>query len=366
MCVCVTATMSQWKSSNPTVKRILKEVEEMRKNPSDLFRAWPLEGDIFEWHFTLRGPLDTPYARGLYHGRLQLPTDWPFKPPDLFFMTPSGRFELDTKICLSITSYHPETYQPVSISQVLEAVIVHFCEEGNGSIGAVNASAERREQLALESWNWRCKSCNLCNSECLPPRSVEDLQPGVSSPAAGPVASVNSPPPPPPPSLPQSLSADRWEHSPQSPGLRSGTTLGVGGGSTSHVREVDFPGGEGGKERREHEDEDADRTPAMGPLRSPFAHSSSSASWRRGGGLCEEGGCTPGAHGNGSRSLTENQSLAEHTSTLARMSHHARFSRVLPATFKSLFPSPLDGAIWFAMTLLAVVVVFKFSLAMWI
>ena len=54
---------------------------------SDLFRAWPLEGDIFEWHFTLRGPLDTPYARGLYHGRLQLPTDWPFKPPDLFFMT---------------------------------------------------------------------------------------------------------------------------------------------------------------------------------------------------------------------------------------------------------------------------------------
>lgn len=38
---------------------------------------------------------------------LQLPSEYPFKPPEVYMLTPSGRFEVNKKICLSISSFHP-------------------------------------------------------------------------------------------------------------------------------------------------------------------------------------------------------------------------------------------------------------------
>jgi ubiquitin-conjugating enzyme E2 J1 len=40
-----------------------------------------------------------------------LPLDYPFKPPNIVFLTPNGRFEAGKKICLSISAYHPEEWQ---------------------------------------------------------------------------------------------------------------------------------------------------------------------------------------------------------------------------------------------------------------
>jgi hypothetical protein len=39
--------------------------------------------------------------------RMQLPSEYPFKPPEVYMLTPSGRFEINKKICLSISSFHP-------------------------------------------------------------------------------------------------------------------------------------------------------------------------------------------------------------------------------------------------------------------
>ena len=47
------------------------------------------QDNLFEWHFTLRGPADTPFANGLYHGRILLDSDYPFKPPDFMLLTVS-------------------------------------------------------------------------------------------------------------------------------------------------------------------------------------------------------------------------------------------------------------------------------------
>lgn len=40
------------------VKRLMKELSELEGNPSPEFTARPLEDDLFEWHFTLRGPAE--------------------------------------------------------------------------------------------------------------------------------------------------------------------------------------------------------------------------------------------------------------------------------------------------------------------
>lgn len=71
-----------------------------------------IKDNLFEWHFTIRGPSDTVYQNGVYHGRIILPPEYPMKPPSLILLTPNGRFEVNKKICLSISGYHPETWLP--------------------------------------------------------------------------------------------------------------------------------------------------------------------------------------------------------------------------------------------------------------
>src|SRR5712671_7521933 len=50
-----------------------------------------------EWHCTLRGPAGTDFEGGLYHFRIRLPAEYPFRPPSIMLLTPNGRFELNTK-----------------------------------------------------------------------------------------------------------------------------------------------------------------------------------------------------------------------------------------------------------------------------
>lgn len=72
---------------NPAIKRILADVKELQKHPSNRYHAAPLEENMFEWHFTIRGPPDTPFEGGIYHGRILLPSEYPFKPPNIVFLT---------------------------------------------------------------------------------------------------------------------------------------------------------------------------------------------------------------------------------------------------------------------------------------
>jgi ubiquitin-conjugating enzyme E2 J2 len=44
--------------------------------------------NILEWHFVIKGPKDTPYVGGSYHGKLVFPTDYPYKPPAIMMLTP--------------------------------------------------------------------------------------------------------------------------------------------------------------------------------------------------------------------------------------------------------------------------------------
>ena len=69
------------------MKRIIREVREMEMEDSDEFVAEPLESDIFEWIFAVRGPLGTDFEGGIYMGRITLPADYPFKPPSFMLLT---------------------------------------------------------------------------------------------------------------------------------------------------------------------------------------------------------------------------------------------------------------------------------------
>ncbi len=147
-------------STNPTLRRIRADIRELTLSPSPMYSARPLESDMFLWHFTIRGPPGTDFEGGTYHGKIILPPDYPFKPPNIVFLTPTGRFQVNTKICLSISAYHPEMWQPAwGIRLILEAVVSFMPTRGEGAIGAIECRPEERRRLAKLSNDWVCSCC---------------------------------------------------------------------------------------------------------------------------------------------------------------------------------------------------------------
>ena len=143
--------------------------------------------NLFEWHFTLRGVKGSDYENGLYHGKIILPEEYPLKAPDLVFLTKSGRFETGKNICLSITSYHNESWTPAwNIMTILEAVGAFFLVEEAG-IGYVKNDSVQRKQLAKDSRNFKCDVCGqngpmvekilIDNESWVPPVKVAQVAP---------------------------------------------------------------------------------------------------------------------------------------------------------------------------------------------
>lgn len=156
----------------PTIRRLMREVAELSSssaNPTPAFHAAPVsDADLHEWHFTLVGPPSpSPYAGGIYHGRITLPPTYPLKPPNFRFLTPSGRFETNREICLSISGFHEETWMPAwGVRTALTALRSFMAEQGTaGQVGGLEARDDVRKRLASESRSWKCDGCGQKTNE---------------------------------------------------------------------------------------------------------------------------------------------------------------------------------------------------------
>ena len=147
--------------SNISLKRIQKEFQNMINDPSEDFYANPIKDDMFCWHFTIRGPPDTEFEGGLYHGIIKLPMSYPNRPPSIMFLTPNGRFDVNMDVCLSMTRYHKEEWQAAwTIRSMLEAIIAFFpVKEEHNAIGALDSSVESRKHFAKLSVKYKCDVC---------------------------------------------------------------------------------------------------------------------------------------------------------------------------------------------------------------
>lgn len=64
----------------------MREAQELSQPTADYF-AQPVDDNLFEWHFTVRGPSDSDFEGGVYHGRISLPPEYPLKPPSIMLLT---------------------------------------------------------------------------------------------------------------------------------------------------------------------------------------------------------------------------------------------------------------------------------------
>ena len=140
------------------LQRLRKEFAALQKKPLEGIRAAPLESNILEWHYVIEGAKDSPYKGGFYHGTLVFPKEYPFKPPSIMMMTPNGRFETNTRLCLSMSDFHPESWNPMwSVGTILMGLF-SFMLEDQSTQGSIVTSETTKRNLAERSLEHNVKN----------------------------------------------------------------------------------------------------------------------------------------------------------------------------------------------------------------
>jgi ubiquitin-conjugating enzyme E2 D/E len=104
------------------LRRIQKEIHDLKTDPPANCSAGPEGDDLFRWSGQIIGPSDSPYSGGLFHLRIQFPVDYPFKPPHVQFITKIYHPNINAAglICLDILK---NQWSPaLTISKVLLSI----------------------------------------------------------------------------------------------------------------------------------------------------------------------------------------------------------------------------------------------------
>jgi ubiquitin-conjugating enzyme E2 J2 len=137
--------------SERCVKRVLKELDAYGKSDHAGYTMSFREDCLDTLHFIVRG-LDGDFEGGEYIFQIKISPDYPFSPPVIRCLTPSGRFETEKTFCLSITHYHSEKWSPlVTIEKIIYSVMSVFSDPEITGVGIRAFPPGERRALAMSS-----------------------------------------------------------------------------------------------------------------------------------------------------------------------------------------------------------------------
>ena len=148
-------------SSKIRTKRILSFVSYLHENPSEYYEACPSEDNISIWYAKVKN-LSDEYKGGEYLLKIKFPEEYPFKAPDYEVLTPSGRFEINSKLCFSNTGFHGETWSAMwGIDQILMGLVSYFYERKSQGIGHIaTTTVADRTKFAKDSVSYNQRKHN--------------------------------------------------------------------------------------------------------------------------------------------------------------------------------------------------------------
>ena len=138
-------------TSNIAINRLTREYKKLEASPVDNIIPVPNPKNLFEWHFLIYGLKDSVYSDGFYHGKIIFPVEYPHKPPQIKFVTPSGRFETNKQICLSYTNFHPESWNPSWTIETMLVGLISFMNTNEMTAGGLRDSDGNRRIYAKRS-----------------------------------------------------------------------------------------------------------------------------------------------------------------------------------------------------------------------
>lgn len=135
-----------------TQKRLAGELIDLEKNRVHYFQVAQDEVDKFLFYFIIRGDDDSHYKGGYYLGKITLPPEYPKKPGFFYMLTPNGRFTIDSKICLTNSGYHLESWNAMwSIRNMLIGFYSIFLADDTTGISHIKETPQQRKIKADNS-----------------------------------------------------------------------------------------------------------------------------------------------------------------------------------------------------------------------
>ena len=94
--------------------------------------------------------------------QLIFPAEFPFKPPSIYMTTPNGRFKTHTRLCLSISDYHPDTWNPGwSVGTILIGLL-SFMLERSPTLGSIETTDAVKRRMAVQTHETNLKDKLFC------------------------------------------------------------------------------------------------------------------------------------------------------------------------------------------------------------
>jgi ubiquitin-conjugating enzyme E2 Z len=170
------------KISSETVKRLLKDVRTIIRNPLTDQGIYYIhdELDMLKGYAMIVGPEGTPYFGGYYFFSFKFPIDYPFSPPKVKYMTNNGetRFNpnlyIDGKVCVStLNTWQGDKW---SSCQTISSILLTLCSLLNEN-PLLNEPGINEDNIytipyrnSIEYKNIEYAICNMINlnMECIP------------------------------------------------------------------------------------------------------------------------------------------------------------------------------------------------------
>ena len=150
-----------------TMKYLKNEFQQLQNDPILSLGATvglPNPSNIFHWNITLLGPVDTPYAGGMFFLTADFPDDYPEKKPEIRFTNKIYHLnvrEKDGHICIStLNQWVPRT----PMVNVISAIFALFYEQNPLSPYSVSMAAQyklRRNEFNRIAAEWTQKYAHM-------------------------------------------------------------------------------------------------------------------------------------------------------------------------------------------------------------
>lgn len=145
------------------VRMLKKEYARIMESPIENITISPNVISFLDWHFLLNGFRNTPYEGGLFMGRIKFPSSFPLKPPQISMISPTGRFEPSTFICMTMTGYHEDKWSPAWAVEKFILGFISFMTSLEKGLGCIKTTDIQKRLFASNSKSWLHK-CKLFQS----------------------------------------------------------------------------------------------------------------------------------------------------------------------------------------------------------
>lgn len=147
--------MESYTKKTPTIvcqRRLTKEFNELIETPLPNIKIAHNPSDILDWYCVIYGLEQSGYVDGEYIFNIKMAPNYPFDPPDFYFLTPNGRFETNTQLCFSNSSYHKETWSPLwTIRTIIMGFLSFFLERSSSGVGHLKTNINEKIAYASNS-----------------------------------------------------------------------------------------------------------------------------------------------------------------------------------------------------------------------